>query len=136
MTNLGKLRPEIKTLWLEALRSGQYKQTKNFLHVVDNTNGDGLCCLGVLCELAVQAGVIGAEHTENDDTPVVAYGYGSVTMPPEAVKEWAYDHLDSPNLHNEWAVLDLQGAPNSLPVLNDEYGFTFAEIADRIEASL
>lgn len=36
-----------KEKWLEALRSGKYKQTKGRLRRVDNT----YCCLGVLCDL-------------------------------------------------------------------------------------
>ncbi len=37
---------KIKAKWIEALRSGKYKQTKEVLH-----DGDGFCCLGVLCEV-------------------------------------------------------------------------------------
>jgi hypothetical protein len=38
---------ELKAKWVEALRSGKYKQTKNRLQ------RDGkFCCLGVLCEVA------------------------------------------------------------------------------------
>jgi hypothetical protein len=37
---------EIKKLWLEALRSGAYKQTSNRLR-----DGDSFCCLGVLCDV-------------------------------------------------------------------------------------
>lgn len=40
------MKPEIKELWVEALRSGKYDQTKNTLR-----RGDSFCCLGVLCDL-------------------------------------------------------------------------------------
>lgn len=41
----------IKKLWVEALRSGKYKQGKNYLHrVIDGENR--FCCLGVLCKIA------------------------------------------------------------------------------------
>lgn len=40
-----KLKPEVKQAWLEALRSGEYCQTKGQL--VDE---HGYCCLGVLAE--------------------------------------------------------------------------------------
>jgi hypothetical protein len=39
--------------WVKALRSGKYKQGKNYLRT-----GDRFCCLGVACELAVKAGII------------------------------------------------------------------------------
>lgn len=37
---------EMKAKWLEALRSGKYKQGRNLLR-----NGDKYCCLGVLCDI-------------------------------------------------------------------------------------
>lgn len=39
------LRPDIK-VWLEALRSGEYKQGKGSLRV-----GNAYCCLGVYCKI-------------------------------------------------------------------------------------
>ena len=44
---------KVKTLWLKALRSGEYKQVQLQLK-----RDDRYCCLGVLCDLAVKAGVI------------------------------------------------------------------------------
>lgn len=40
------MNPELKKKWVDALRSGEYKQGKGIL------NGErGFCCLGVLCEV-------------------------------------------------------------------------------------
>lgn len=50
--------------WCEALESGEYEQTKDCLH----ENGDGYCCLGVACELAILDGV--AIRREVSDGPV------------------------------------------------------------------
>lgn len=44
-----KIAKELKAKWLAALRSGDYKQGKNYLH---NSAKDTFCCLGVLCEVA------------------------------------------------------------------------------------
>lgn len=43
---LKKLPAHFKDLWLEALRSGEYKQVRGFLHT-----DKGFCCLGVACDL-------------------------------------------------------------------------------------
>lgn len=43
---------EPQKLWIEALRSGEYKQTTLTLQ-----NHDGFCCLGVACDIARQHGV-------------------------------------------------------------------------------
>lgn len=46
---------KLKADWVKALRSGEYRQTKfNF------EDGEGFCCLGVLCKIA-------GRQTELDD---------------------------------------------------------------------
>lgn len=40
------LEPDFKAYWVEALRSGEYKQGKYLLK-----KGDKFCCLGVACDL-------------------------------------------------------------------------------------
>lgn len=45
-----KLRPGVKKAWLEALRSGDYKQTTGMLYDKEN---DSHCCLGVLCDVSM-----------------------------------------------------------------------------------
>jgi hypothetical protein len=37
---------QLKAKWVEALRSGKYPQTTNYLK-----DDDGYCCLGVLCDV-------------------------------------------------------------------------------------
>lgn len=45
---------ETKAKWIAALRSGDYKQTKNALK---NSYSDSYCCLGVLCVVSgIEAG--------------------------------------------------------------------------------
>lgn len=46
------MKPEIKAALVAALESGEYKQGTGFLH-----EGDCFCLEGVLCDLAVKAGV-------------------------------------------------------------------------------
>jgi len=46
---------EVKQKWVDALRSGKYKQGQGYLRTPD-----GYCCLGVLCE------VLNAEYTYSD----------------------------------------------------------------------
>ena len=47
------MRKDLKKKWIEALRSGRFKQGKNAL----KTN-DKHCCLGVLCEVVItEAGI-------------------------------------------------------------------------------
>jgi hypothetical protein len=53
------MNPEFKSKWIADLRSGVYKQTKSVLY-----DGDGYCCLGVLCKTA---GAVFEDITEEDD---------------------------------------------------------------------
>lgn len=102
---------EARALWVEALRSGEYEQTKERLK-----RGNSFCCLGVACEVAVAEGVV-----ETYD--------GSRTGLPPAVQAWlGVDHegttsVTSPKL----------GGREFLTSLNDTWNLTFAEIADLIE---
>lgn len=117
-----KMDPTIKTEWVAALRSGAYQQAKYKLRNSD----DGFCCLGVLCELAVQAKVI--------ELPIQIYrGYtygqsnagGYTAQLPPVVAQWAgitsnsYGSKPEQNLihHND----------------DNHDGKTFKEIADIIE---
>lgn len=52
------MNPEIKAKWIEALRSGKYKQGQNRLRSIDNH----FCCLGVLCDVMGAAHEPGATH--------------------------------------------------------------------------
>jgi hypothetical protein len=46
------MNPEVKSMWVEALRSNDYLQGRGAL------NRNGLfCCLGVLCDVALKNGI-------------------------------------------------------------------------------
>jgi hypothetical protein len=121
------VKPEIKSRWLEALRSGDYKQTTATLRSTDN----GYCCLGVLCELALQEGIVRREDGERWSTYIATGdggGYSDCNL-PEAVQEWAgIDEADP------W--LDGDNTSRMASEWNDNEHKTFAEIADMIEGSL
>jgi len=90
------MKPEVKERWIAALRSGDYQQTQGAL--VRTGDHGGYCCLGVLCQLAVEDGVIPPKSimsagSLNDPTDVDYY-YGndesrSSNYLPTAVIEWA-----------------------------------------------
>ena len=125
------MNPEIKQQWVAALRSGEYRQGKHVLHNVDENT---YCCLGVLCDLAVKAGVIqlgAVDYNSEVDGDVQAYGgAGDKTTLPLSVQEWAC--LDDFNPD----VIDNEGDESSLAGLNDEKNYTFEQLADLIEDQL
>lgn len=110
---------ELKTRWTTKLRSGEYRQGKSALRK-RGVEQDSFCCLGVLCEIAVEDGKVHRSET------------------PEAVG-WNYSYDE------ESAVLPLAleyssginpGARQELMDMNDVQGKTFSEIADWIDANL
>jgi len=107
---------QVKQKWLSALRSGDYQQTKNYLHT-DN----GFCCLGVLCDL------YGKEHNVEWELADDGNNYEFQDYPsflPLPVVEWAGVESYCPSIPG-----------TSLVTLND-MGSTFNEIADWIEEHL
>ncbi len=123
----------IKNLWVQALRSGKYTQGHGYL-----MRDDKFCCLGVLCDLAIKAGVPGINVTESGDgSGSMSYGYGLarsvVTLPP-VVAAWAGVDEGDPQVYVEDATEE--DAFPTLSFLNDERGYNFNQIADAIEAQL
>jgi hypothetical protein len=107
-----KMKPEIKQKWLEALRSGEYRQGISALRSHD----DRYCCLGVLCDLHSKEtgdkweGEVNREYLYHDST----------VYPPATVVEWVGGHL--PGV--------------TLACMNDLCRTSFAKIADWIEENL
>lgn len=132
-------------LWVDTLRSGKYKQTDNTLTKLDEDgNVEACCCLGVACELAVQAGVDitrltthpgGGDGEEDIIRYEAAYQWDNGTQDavlPEPVREW----LGLKTFGGEYVMHDEEfddEISTSLAEQNDN-GATFEEIAQIIES--
>lgn len=112
--------PELKDRWTTKLRSGDYQQGKGALRR-RGKGRDLFCCLGVLCEIAVEDGqvhlleqpeVVGGNYIYNEDAGVL----------PMGLEAWS--GITSPDQRQE--LMDM----------NDEKGKTFLEIADWIDENL
>lgn len=119
------MNPELKTLWLEALRSGKYEQGQQFLN-----RNDKLCCLGVLCEVMVELdptihaitvkdSEVGGHGVSRSFT-VKKYGGGSRMIPHTLLSRAKITTMEA----------------KRLAVLNDEHGLSFEEIAKQIEENM
>ena len=124
------MNPEIKAQWVSALRSGEYKQTDGTLHRVISVSadGEGYCCLGVLCDIAVKAGVIRSRIDGSREVFEAGTEWESGVLPAK-VERWA--GLDNENP----MVRTAEGYDSSLASLNDD-GYSFGAIADLIENQL
>lgn len=124
------MRQDIAELWTDALRSGEFTQTKGYLNVLDGTYNvrAGQCCLGVLCELAVNAGATRYHDEElHKGMRVRIYGAnGAYKVLPEDVVAWA-------GMRSAQGVISAGKVSTHLASLNDN-GATFEEIANAIDS--
>lgn len=127
-----KIDPEIKELWCNALESEEYTQAKGRLRTEA-----GFCCLGVLSDLAVKAGVQKwvygvTSTTDNGD----GYGIPNIVGTPSRgllqrdIQKWAgiKGFSDDPRV-----LID--NTPCRLSALNDR-GYDFKSIAKLIREQL
>jgi len=122
---------DIKTRWLKALRSGDFKQGTAQLKRTD----DSYCCLGVLCNIAVSEGVCEEKIIHDDGRTFISFGKGnstSETILPLVVMEWAGIEDSDPAVN---IVVDGLKYRTTLAELNDA-GESFDSIADLIETNL
>jgi len=118
------MKQDIAKIWVEALRSGKYKQGKEFL-LANNK----YCCLGVLCDLYLKH--IGNEwevEDKNDGNDVIVCSInGSDEILPKVVQAWAGIGSD------RGVYQDLSNFKDKSLTEDNDKGQTFEEIAETIE---
>lgn len=124
-----KMDPEYKAEWLKRLRSGEYEQGKRYLN-----KDDKFCCLGVLCEIGVERGIL-VSDSENGITEYRTVGSRNEGPPRAANLPGDFSHKLGLGGYPEPVVVRDDGDAVSLAVLND-MGMTFPKIADLIEEQL
>jgi hypothetical protein len=105
---------EVKARWLDALRSGKYKQGTGALKTSDGR----YCCLGVLCTVE--------KPVEWDEARRTMYE-------GDLVLKGSWSGLSN-NLLVRWDIP--RGQMNDLIALNDDDIKSFNEIADYIERNM
>lgn len=110
------MKKEIMEIWVAALRSGEFKQTK---HVLYDPEMKRHCCLGVLSDIALTEGVCDYQEIGSNKA---RYDNFKDNVLCTSVRDWAEMKTNKGKLDHL----------NSLVDLNDK-GKTFEEIADIIE---
>jgi len=103
--------------WISELRSGEFKQANGTLF---RSNDNSYCCLGVACKIK-------GMYVNLSRFQYRGFDYGLI--PPVDYFEFVYGFKPDQIL----AMTDF-GLPCDLPTLNDNYHFTFKQIADIIES--
>ena len=103
------MKRELKTKWIEALRSGNYKQGTSHLRTID----DCYCCLGVLADVNKETWTVRKHNNVYEIQEMFGYSL--------------------PKNYEKMLSSEDQG---SLMQMNDTDGYRFDEIADWIEANV
>ena len=128
---------EVKSMWVSALRSGEYTKTTGVLCKNDLKTGElCFCALGVLCNLwhntvGKDMGSEGWQHVPYKTIYQMGQSTGSL---PWDVREWAGLNEQDPRI--VW--IDSEGfeAVATVSEFNDTHNKTFLELADLIEQYL
>jgi hypothetical protein len=115
-----KLKPEVKAKWLEALRSGNYRQGRGLLRNLEND----YCCLGVLCDV----------DTETEQCWYLGFGAYKFGVNESTVELEYFQRLCVPD--KQTSLLHYHDIRQRLIRMNDKEGKSFTEIADYIEENL
>lgn len=131
------MKTEIKQKWVDALRSGEYKQGKWKLTRIDDYTdimGQGkerFCVLGVLCDIAVKDGMelpIGYDRDYDKNAEWIEFRVYQSMWNEE---EGEYDDTNSTDLPDE--VLRWAGLDENPVVVYDEQSATLTELNDLLD---
>lgn len=128
------MKDELRKRWTDALRSGQYKQGREWLC----RNGN-YCCLGVACEVFKEDVGLAVTSGEYKGSEVAPYTYteyngGGGNLPVAVQNLLGINGLGQlpPQAREDIAEWD-KSYPLSLVSLNDELFYDFNKIADVID---
>lgn len=130
-----RMNPEIRARWTAWLRAHVDQQSHGRLHNTRAYDGRpvGFCCLGGLCELAIEDKVIGrfARIDESYQEIYGKFGDTSGSYLPFTVSRWA----GLQGTHDPGVRVEGHGVV-SLSFLNDKLKWNFNQIADIIDEQL
>ncbi len=118
---MGQMNEHWKNVWTKALRSGAYTQTSGTLR-----DGEGFCCLGVLCDLYRREMSMGCWNENGMEADEVSFNFEignklEISTLPAIIKK---------NLGISTEVID------TLVTMNDDQRADFHEIARYIDSEL
>lgn len=117
--------------WHKALKSDKYKQGRDVLRNSD----DKFCCLGVLCDVAINNGVkVEWLINPGQNAKIKSLKYATCpqidsTAPIDEVYEWLGIKPSSHTIIHNLSMINFMG-------MNDKDGFDFDQIADELEKEI
>lgn len=135
------MNPEVKALWIEALRSDRFRQGGTYLCRIDDNGVKRHCVLGVLTQLAVEHGICPRERARHIGASCFLFNGSATYLPPE-VRLWAGLDTDSPRIPAkavpaEYRHDDGDDSARTISLVNlNDRGMTFDKLAEVIKLHL
>jgi hypothetical protein len=132
------MKAKYKQQWLAALRSGEFLQCREVMRLVDKNGQERFCVLGVLAELVRREcpdkfkwSRFGTDAGGNTRFDLRPRGGG------RASERWwrAIEKKLGVRLFGD-AIIEYLGESHTIAELNDDFGLTFDEATDLLEAQL
>jgi hypothetical protein len=129
--------PVIRARWTAKLRSNEFIQGTARLSYDDvDDNQRKNCCMGVLCEMAVEDGIVTSENVGG----TVFYAHGESRVLPTEVMVWAGLNDTDPPLRRcqegDQYYRDDSDGIMTCSIANDDEGMNFFQIADLIDGGV
>lgn len=116
------MKQEVKQMWINALRSGEYNQCRDKLKKT-NGNKESFCCLGVLTDLAIK------DSSNNESWN----DFEEYVFLPGFVMNWAGMN----NINSTGRLYNYNTIKNSICLSDkNDFGASFKQIADMIEKNI
>jgi hypothetical protein len=123
------MKQEIKERWINALRSGDYKQGVGRLRSID----DRYCCLGVLCDVVKSDLNLDWEFSNDIAADSCKYKLlGSIDYLPQSVCSYVGLSSTQGNIKDP-SIYDIDADYSTLAEINDSEALDFDAIANIIE---
>ena len=122
---------EVKKLWIEALRSDEYKQGRHALCSMGASGVKEFCCLGVLVDLYIKK-----TKSRCYWRPILVLGLAHRYLPYGISLDWQTGSLPDEEKFKRWIGEIIPSVEHTLVNLNDTRQLNFDEIADWIEEHL
>lgn len=131
---------QLRTKWVEALRSGDYEQSHNMLRKTYSDGSYGFCCLGVLCDVIDPDGWKQEDHYSLfnfKEGSKSEYWVSATTLHESAAKRFNLDKICTFEVWQDGFNFDVKKRiDQALMDMNDMYEWTFGQIADWIEENI
>lgn len=126
------MKKTVKQKWVKALKSGNYKQTRNAL-ARKYKGQTRYCCLGVLCSLYAETKG-GVKFEKPKASTNGALEMEKTAVLPSVVRQWAGLQASDPAV--KFVGSSGYESYHNLSILNDEQKLNFNKIADLIDKNL